>query len=395
MTDEQRPPREAHGPVTTEALQEPPRPALPGEPAPPATTGATTPVARRIRGIDMARALAIIGMVMVHFGPTDVDVDDAAGFVYETSHGRASILFILLAGIGVSLLAGDRSPRRLRGTTMRLLFRTAVLFPLGLALQALDTRVAVILQYYAVYFLIALAVLRLRDRWLLRGALVMTVLGPLIYLAAWFASPEWYGLGGQSDISDPARLLRDVLLTGYYPAVVWSAPLMFGMWLGRRDLRSVRTRAIMLGAGVATGTVAYAAASLVTGVVGAPPEDDASWRWLAVAEPHSEMPLWLVSATAVAVCVLAVSLMLADRFPRLTWPLVASGQLALTTYVGHLLVLSRYPQWLVRGEVVDAAVSVARFAVVAVALASVWRALFRRGPLEWLLHLPFQRRGFR
>lgn len=384
------------------APEDPPRAASPPTVAPPPAASAlpglaapalpvSTPVSRRIRGIDMARALAIIGMVMVHFGPFEVDVDDPAGFLYETSHGRASILFIVLAGVGVSLLGGDRSPHRLRGATARLLFRAAVLFPLGVALVALSTRVAVILQYYAVYFLIAVVAVRWRDGWLLGGALAMTLIGPFIYLAGWFAVPGWYELPGQSDFSDLPRLFRDVVLTGYYPAVVWSAPLLFGMWLGRRDLRAGRLRGAMFVGGVTAAAAAYVLADTLTDRFGAPPETAASWRWFAVAEPHSEMPLWLLSATGVAVAILAASLVAADLLPRVTWPLVASGQLALTTYVGHLLVLWRYPQWLVRDDVIAAWVSVARFAVVAVALAALWRAVFPRGPLEWLLHLPFQR----
>jgi uncharacterized membrane protein len=66
--------------------------------------------ATRISGIDVARALAIVGMVMVHVGPQDAGKPGIAAQAYRLSHGRASILFVVLAGIGVSLLAGDRSP---------------------------------------------------------------------------------------------------------------------------------------------------------------------------------------------------------------------------------------------------------------------------------------------
>ena len=350
----------------------------------------TTPPSRRIRGLDVARALAIIGMVMVHFGPSNIDVDDPTGFVYETSHGRASILFIVLAGVGVSLLAGDRSETRLAGTTRRLIYRSVVLFPMGMALQSLDTRVAVILQYYAVFFLIALAVVRLRDRVLLVGSAIFTVAAPTLYVAAWFARPEWFSAGGQPDLSQAAELTRAILLTGYYPALVWAAPLLFGMWLGRQDLRSSSLRWRFLIGGAATAAVVYPLAWFLTNLVGPPPANDPSWRWLVVAEPHSEMPLWLLGSTAVAVAILGACLLLADAAPRLMWPLTAAGQLALSIYVGHLLVLAWFPQWLVRNDVVAAPVSVARFTVIAVALATAWRAVADRGPLEWVLHLPFQ-----
>lgn len=351
-----------------------------------------TPVSGRIRGLDMARALAIIGMVMVHFGPTSVDENTARGFLWETSHGRASILFIVLAGVGVSLLAGERDRARLFGSTRRLLFRAAVLLPMGLLLQALGTRVAVILQYYAVFFLIAIPAVWLSDRWLLGGAFGALIVGPVAYLSAWFAEPSWYAPAPPSTIADGVGLVRDLLLTGYYPALVWTAPLLFGMWLGRRDLRARRKRWRLLWWGGAAATAAYLVAWRATLAVGTPPVSGPSWRWLVVAEPHSEMPLWLVGSTAVAVAVIGASLLLADRFPRLTWPLVASGQLALTTYVGHLLLLWQVPDLLVRDSVTGALWTVVAFSVLAVGCAALWRSVVQRGPLESVLHLPFRRR---
>jgi hypothetical protein len=47
----------------------------------------------------------VLGVIMVHFGPTPVP-DAALGNLYGVSHGRASILFALLAGVGVALLVG-------------------------------------------------------------------------------------------------------------------------------------------------------------------------------------------------------------------------------------------------------------------------------------------------
>src|SRR5919205_2258873 len=123
---------------------------------------------RRLRGVDAARAIAVLGMVMAHFGPNPVP-DTVLGNVYGVSHGRASVLFALLAGVGVALLVGDRLrgwPSLARG---RLVLRGTLLLPLGLWLQGLDHGALVILQYYAVYFLFAALVLTLSDRWLLAG----------------------------------------------------------------------------------------------------------------------------------------------------------------------------------------------------------------------------------
>lgn len=346
----------------------------------------------RVRGIDAARALAIVGMVMVHFAPFPVPVDDPLSLAYSTSYGKASILFVVLAGVGVSLLAGDRSRERLRSTWQRLVFRAAVLFPMGLVLELLGTRVAVILQYYALYFLIAGVGALLPDRWLLGAALALTAASPVVLLAARFAEPGWFdNAPGEVSLDQPVRLLRALALTGYYPAITWAPPVLFGVWLGRRHLGSRRTQWTLAGGGTAVAAAAYLASAGLTSWLGRPPDNGASWRRLILSEGHSEMPLAILGATAVATLVLGLCLLLGSRLPRLSWPLAAMGQLAITIYVGHLFVLAFAPQLLLGDTVEGAALSVLRFTVIAAAAASLWRIRFSRGPIESVLHLPWSR----
>ena len=346
-----------------------------------------TPVTRRIRGLDLARALAIIGMVMVHFGPTGPGDGGLAARAYGATHGRASILFVVLAGVGVTLLAGDRAPGRHTG--LKLAYRAAVLLPLGLVLQELDTNVLVILQYYALYFLLAGAVVGLADRWLLPLAAGWTIGGPLAYLALWIARPDVLAAGGHATLTDPpARIGADLLVTGSYPVLTWMGPVLVGVWLGRRDLRASGMRWRLVVGGAALTAVASVAALLLAAWLGEPTTAP-SWRQLASTEAHSQMPLWLVQATGIATAMIGICLLLADALPRLTWPLVATGQLAFTVYVGHLLMLAAWPDLLQRGTVGDAARTVAVFTLVTAVLCTAWRALLSRGPLEAVLRLPW------
>jgi hypothetical protein len=50
----------------------------------------------RLGGVDAARAVAVLGMVIIHFGPNPIP-DTFFGNLYEVPHGRASVLFVLLA----------------------------------------------------------------------------------------------------------------------------------------------------------------------------------------------------------------------------------------------------------------------------------------------------------
>lgn len=347
--------------------------------------------AGRLRGIDAARAIAIVGMVMVHVGPRE---GAGLGFtLYGLTYGRASLLFVVLAGVGVSLLAGDGGRSRVRDARLRLLFRAAVLFPLGLWLQTLDTPVAVILHYYAVYFLIAATAVRLPDRALATAAVVLAVVGPLVSIASEQLVPGWWEGDIAATLREPGRLLRELLLTGYYPALTWAPPLLAGMWVGHRDLRAPRVQRALLAGGGGVAAFAYVGAwALGRVVVGGAPEVDTP-GFLLTAGGHTDMPLGIIGATAVALAVLGAALLICTRLPRLTWPLAATGQLALSIYVGHLLVLHVAPELLVRDGLAGAAFMVARFAVVTVVGATLWRAALPRGPLEAVLHAPWALAG--
>jgi uncharacterized membrane protein YeiB len=338
-------------------------------------------------GLDIARALAIIGMMMVHIGPTAAE--GVPGRIYALPHGRASLLFVLVAGVGVSLLAGSptTTPGRFRST---LLWRAMLLLPVGLALQRLDHGAAVILQTYALLFVIAVVAESWPDRWLLTAAGAVAVLGPGLFLWGTIRSPGTYDRGPVAWGDPLGEMVHELLLSGPYPLVVWSAPLLLGMWLGRRDLRSraVHLRLVTVGVAVSVGTIAISAVAVATFAgIGAP-----EWVQLAASvTPHSQMPLWLLNGVGSAAAVLGASLLLTGTAARMARPLAAAGQLALTVYVGHLVVLHLFPDRATAEGVAAATWRVLVATAVMLVFAWAWRAVFPRGPLEALLRLPGRR----
>ena len=340
----------------------------------------------RVSGIDIARAVAIVGMVMAHIGPIRTAGGGVLGELYRIPHGRASILFVVVAGIGISLLASSRASTGARSTGARLAWRLVILLPLGLALQAMGTGVAVILQYYALYFLIAIVVVRLPVRALLGLAAAMSVVGPVAVLLARRLRPEWFG--PIPEWSAFGQIARDLVISGTYPGLVWIVPLLIGIWVGRQDLRSAIVPARLLLGGAALAAGAYGLRYSIEGVAGAA-SSRAEWLALAAIEPHNKMPLWVLSATGIAVALVGGATLLARTAPRALWPLVAMGQLALTVYVAHLLILWQQPEWLRRTGFPEAWELVGVFLVGTLVFASLWRAFFPRGPLETMFQLPW------
>ncbi len=117
----------------------------------------------RMPGIDMARALAILGMVLVNFrakaGATAASLD-GLNWVAERAEGKAAALFLVLAGVGISLRscrARARPADWLRRERIALLERAAVLFVLGTML--LHVWNYDILHVYGLYLALAAAAL--------------------------------------------------------------------------------------------------------------------------------------------------------------------------------------------------------------------------------------------
>jgi uncharacterized membrane protein YeiB len=340
---------------------------------------------RRITGIDLARAVAMLGMVIVHYAWPSDQGSWALNFVAQSSTGRAMPLFLVLGGIGISILVA-RSPK----PDHDLLVRAAILLPMGLVLQELTTWIAIILQSYALYFVAAVLFRRFSSRALLVAAMVVTGIGGYTYQVT--AGLPRYGYVGDL-IDRPVALVWSLLVNGYYPFLPTVAFLLVGLWLGRLDLGSRTVAWWLAGGGAAVGFGTYLVAERLIGFFDIPeaafePTEPAVFVWTRLLDPsgHSQMPVWVLSSAATAVAVLGVSLLVARRVPRAVHPLVMLGQLALTFYVFQAILVN----WTPNPETTPIELE---FAIVAaiylgfMAYAVLWRRAFRRGPLEQFLRL--------
>lgn len=210
--------------------------------------------APRIMGLDVARALAVLGMVGAHVATTAEEVR-----VFEPDtwnalvHGRSSILFAVLAGISISLMTGrTRIPRRddLPRLRLNLIGRGAAVFVIGIVLELLGTPVAVILTVYGLVYVAAIPMLRWRVRHLLLAAGVLAVAGPPLLALARVLSLGATGPG------------TDMVLFGTYPITVWMALVLVGMAIGRLRVDTARTAGVLLVAGIVFAVGGYGLGAL-------------------------------------------------------------------------------------------------------------------------------------
>jgi hypothetical protein len=131
-------------------------------------TTITTPAPRaagrsRLAGVDAARGLAVLGMVAVHVLPTSRRTG-ARRWRSSSPGGRSRRAFAVLAGVGVALATRAARPGRQR---LRCCCERCSSALWGCSSAGLDVDVAVILAYYAVFFVLLLPFLGWPPRRLL------------------------------------------------------------------------------------------------------------------------------------------------------------------------------------------------------------------------------------
>lgn len=331
--------------------------------------------AGRLTAIDAARGVALFGMVMINVGV--VRTDGWLNRIWTLPFGRASILFVVLAGLGMSLFFNARRDDQRRWPV--LVWRAAIFVLGGLTLQLLTPAVSVILPTYGALFLGALLWRRLPDRWLLGLASLMLVVGPVLFQA--HQNPVQHENRMPSLADSPGALVHALFLSGPYPLVVWVVPFLMGMWVGRQDLRDSRFQRLLMVGGALAAVLGFAAGQVASAVLGT--RADTGWMRLLTGAAHGQMPLWLVSSVGSAS--LAIGALL-RYWPRLRGPLLPVahvGQLAFTLYVAHFFVIAAMGGRL-ESRPVGIAVTLGLLAVFTAA-ATVWVRRLGVGPLERVL----------
>ena len=360
--------------------------------------------AGRVVGLDIARALALIGMMATHILPA-FDLDGLT-LSQQIAGGRASGLFAVLAGVSIALMSGRSSPEHGRArwaTAAGLAVRALLIAVIGLVLGEADSGIAVILTYYGVLFVLAIPFLGLRARSLAVLAAIWLVAAPIAsHLLRPHLPPPSYDSPSFASLSDPWQLLTELTFTGYYPAVPWLAYVLAGMAVGRLALGPWRTTVGLgvVGAALSVGAWAVSEAlltmpgarralistftgpgaqdtidlTLARGLYGTTPTG--SWWWLAVHAPHSATPFDLAHTIGTSLLVIAAAVAVGRLAPTVLAVVFGAGAMTLTLYSAHVLLRS---DGLWDGE--DLGTFVGQ--VVAVLLVgAVFRLARSRGPLE-------------
>ncbi|MCP4137668.1 MAG: DUF1624 domain-containing protein [bacterium] len=348
----------------------------------------------RITGFDFARACAIFGMILENFVMSMEAAHSGPSWltsIFNIFEGRSAPLFVVLAGVGISLMSKKmfESSGSFRQARSVLLKRALFLFTAGF-IHSLFWE-ADILHFFAVYFIAAACFLSTSNFRLLGCAFIFMIVfviltGNFDYNSGWiFGSASL----AYTDLWSLEGSFRHIFFNGYHPLFPWMAFLLVGMWLGRLDLSNSAARKKILFSCIGIALIVKTGSLFLldyfsTNPWGMPPETISVLFGIELLPP---MPLYIIFSTSVSLALIIISIILCERFSENNLiPKISSiGQMSLSLYIMHVFVGIVPLDFL--GILTNRSLSFAfvySFLVVVLLslFAILWSKKFNRGPLE-------------
>ncbi len=334
----------------------------------------------RIDGLDLARLMAFVGMVIVNFRIV-MGAESENGLLRvlcRALEGHAAAAFVVLAGVGLGL-AGMRRPKQTVSVTMK-----RALFLLTLGLLNMTIFEADILHYYAFYFLFGVLLLSYGSRMLVGVLIGLNVVFLILTLSLDYNTGwnwEDYTYAGLWTLDG---FLRNLFFNGWHPVFPWFGFLLFGIILSRIALTERRVQFNLIGGGLAAYGVAKVLSSLIGIQLAAiSPELET----LASTAPIPPMPLYVLSGLGFSCTAIGVCLLISDRLQAIgvLQLLVPAGRQTLTLYLAHILIGMGTLEALdmLDGQSLGQAIGASMlFSIAAVIYAYHWAKHFRHGPIE-------------
>lgn len=351
----------------------------------------------RILGYDIARTLAIFGMVIVNYKQvmvSGVHDPDWLARITRLMEGRASALFVILVGAGISLLTqrgriNQDHTLLIQGRNI-LLKRSAFLFIAGLLF--FNVWRGDILHYYGIYLIFAVLALPATNIRLLIYSGVSIVLFVVLFFILDYEK-GWDDAITYSSFWTLEGAIRNMFFNGYHPVFPWVSFLFLGMFIGRLNVSTVLNQKRLFIIGISSALVAEILSRFLIRYVFTDDQVmifDVPVHVLLGTDLMPPTPLYVISSAGTAIALIAVACAIGERFSHtgLLRPIVATGQLALTIYVAHVIIGMGFLTLIDRisHQTLPFAVIVALiFCAGSILLSFLWLQNFKRGPLEVMM----------
>jgi uncharacterized membrane protein YeiB len=351
---------------------------------------------KRIVGIDVARALAVIGMIIVNFkvvfGENGMPWVQSFASVFD---GKAAATFVVLAGIGIALMTNaaieNNDQARLKIVKIKIIKRAVFLFLIGVSYITIWP--ADILHFYGIYMAILLLLLTCSEKTILISGVCIILLYPVLiiildYQHGWnFTTLNYQGFW------TIRGFLRNLFFNGFHPVMPWSAFMIFGYWFGKQNLHNEKfIKKTLCISSLTFITIQILSAVSISVLSEGNPSAILKLTEILGTKPMPPLPIYMFNGIAVAFALISSCILISKKFQSnfIVDALNKTGQLALTFYVAHVIVgmgiieiinPSKTYNYSVEFSVIYALL----FSLLCMLFAVIWKKFYSAGPLEWLL----------
>jgi uncharacterized membrane protein YeiB len=342
-------------------------------------------MSERLIGLDIARYLAFVGMVLVNFDIVmSHGVQSNEGFFNEfigQLQGRASATFVVLAGIGLGLSSFKKESQTVNTIVKRSIF-LLILGLLNMTIFEGD-----ILHYYAFYFLFGVFLLPFGNRALI---LVISILNLVFFSMMLFIDYEsgWnFEELTYSGFWTIAGFTRNLFFNGFHPVFPWLGFFLLGMLMSRVLLKKRQVQIKMISWGLIAIIFSEIMSFIISGYV---IPADSELQFLFMTDSMPPMPLYFLAASGSALLIIGLCLLVSEKFKESKiYSLIApAGTQTLTLYVLHIIVGLGFIDAIgFTGTQTSSQAFVAAiiFCILGTIFAFTWSKWFRRGIFESLM----------
>jgi len=353
-------------------------------------TTVVSTVPNRVSGFDLARGLAVFGMFFMNFKIVmQVPGITITGFWANLAlvcEGRFGVLFIILAGIGVSLMTRrarmNNDGLLLKKNQKTLMLRALFLFIAGILFVPIWE--ADILHYYGIYIFAALFVVTWSNQSLLKLiAIVTAVFIPLFLIFNWEYGWDWDTLS-YLNFWTAEGFMRHSFFNGFHPVFPWFAFFIFGMLMGRYDLsdKDFRNKSFV------TATLVVVCCEFISYAIGNKALTLSPGLFFNTLS-FPPFPLFILSGCASALMVIIACIIISEKVPGIILkPFITTGQMVLTHYVAHVVIGMMILE--AAGKLYNQPLSFALkvsivYFCLSVLFSVLWSQKFNKGPLETIM----------
>ncbi len=347
------------------------------------------PNSKRIIGIDLARGIALLGMVIVNFNLVFHDnlVDQLKPSFVLFLQGKAAATFVVLAGIGLALMSKSKKDQP-KYIQLKIIKRGAFLFIFGLLLTLIWE--ADILHFYGIYLALIAILFKTSNTFKLISAIMITASYPILFILFDYTKGWDFEKLHYLEFWRVEVFFLNLFFNGFHPVLPWIAFVFIGFWFGNKNL----TNNAFLKSTIITSGIVLTLSTIINTYKEPLVKSISTYNvefiiMLLDNSPMPPMPSYMLTGISVALLTISSCILIGYKFPHsiLIKTICASGKMALTLYVTHIIIgmgiIESLPTSLFTFPFMIAYSF--GFYILSMLFSYLWLKFFKQGPLEYIM----------